>query len=176
MWRINYFLKTKFDKFQFSKTNKKRISENLRNACNLCIIIHRQHEIPQSLNIQQSEKLADVTDDLSSTSIQELENKYQDVQSRSEVMNQVRRNRSLQRNIKRENNKARRALNKKSRRGTLNEQDIKDLKYYNDNREKAVEYKSGKEKLFGFFVGQAMKASSGKANPQLINEILKKKL
>ncbi len=64
----------------------------------------------------------------------ELENKYQDVQSRSEVMNQVRRNRSLQRNIKRENNKARRALNKKSRRGTLNEQDIKDLKYYNDNR------------------------------------------
>ncbi len=64
----------------------------------------------------------------------ELENKYQDVQSRSEVMNQVRRNRSLQRNIKRENNKARRALNKKSRRGTLSEQDTKDLKYYNDNR------------------------------------------
>ena len=37
-------------------------------------------------------------------------------------------------------------------------------------------YKNGKEKLFGFFVGQAMKASSGKANPQLINEILNKKL
>ena len=64
----------------------------------------------------------------------ELENKYQDVQSRSEVMNQVRRNRSLQRNIKRENNKARRALNKKERRGTLSDQDVKDLKYYNDNR------------------------------------------
>ena len=46
----------------------------------------------------------------------------------------------------------------------------------NDNREKAIEYKQGKEKLFGFFVGQAMKASGGKANPQLINEILKKKL
>ena len=39
-----------------------------------------------------------------------------------------------------------------------------------------IEYKQGKEKLFGFFVGQAMKASGGKANPQLINEILKKKL
>ena len=49
-------------------------------------------------------------------------------------------------------------------------------KIINDNREKAIEYKNGKEKLFGFFVGQAMKASGGKANPQLINEILKKKL
>ena len=49
-------------------------------------------------------------------------------------------------------------------------------KIINNNREKAVEYKQGKEKLFGFFVGQAMKASGGKANPQLINEILKKKL
>ena len=49
-------------------------------------------------------------------------------------------------------------------------------KIINDNREKAVEYKQGKVKLFGFFVGQAMKASGGKANPQLINEILKKKL
>ena len=49
-------------------------------------------------------------------------------------------------------------------------------KIINDNREKAIEYKQGKEKLFGFFVGQAMKASAGKANPQLINEILKKKL
>ena len=49
-------------------------------------------------------------------------------------------------------------------------------KIINDNRDKAIEYKQGKEKLFGFFVGQAMKASNGKANPQLINEILKKKL
>ena len=47
-------------------------------------------------------------------------------------------------------------------------------KIIDDNREKAIEYKNGKEKLFGFFVGQAMKASGGKANPQLINEILKK--
>ena len=51
-----------------------------------------------------------------------------------------------------------------------------EVKIINDNREKAIEYKQGKEKLFGFFVGQAMKASGGKANPQLINEILKKKL
>ena len=45
-----------------------------------------------------------------------------------------------------------------------------------DNPEKVKEYKSGKEKLFGFFVGQAMKDSNGKANPQLVNDILKKKL
>ena len=49
-------------------------------------------------------------------------------------------------------------------------------KIINENQEKAIEYKNGKEKLFGFFVGQAMKVSGGKANPQLINEILKKKL
>ena len=49
-------------------------------------------------------------------------------------------------------------------------------KVINDNQDKVKEYKSGKEKLFGFFVGQAMKVSSGKANPQLVNEILKKKL
>jgi len=49
-------------------------------------------------------------------------------------------------------------------------------KIINDNQEKAIEYKNGKEKLFGFFVGQAMKVSAGKANPKLINEILKKKL
>ena len=45
-----------------------------------------------------------------------------------------------------------------------------------NNPDKVKEYKSGKEKLFGFFVGQAMKVSGGKANPQLINDILKKKL
>ena len=49
-------------------------------------------------------------------------------------------------------------------------------KVINDSPDKVKEYKSGKEKLFGFFVGQAMKASGGKANPQLINDILKKKL
>ncbi len=49
-------------------------------------------------------------------------------------------------------------------------------KVIDDNREKATEYKKGKIKLFGFFVGQVMKVSAGKANPQLVNEILKKKL
>ena len=39
-----------------------------------------------------------------------------------------------------------------------------------------AEYRSGKEKLFGFFVGQVMKASRGKANPALVNELLLKKL
>jgi len=49
-------------------------------------------------------------------------------------------------------------------------------KVIDSNRDKATEYKSGKVKLFGFFVGQVMKVSGGKANPQLVNEILKKKL
>jgi aspartyl-tRNA(Asn)/glutamyl-tRNA(Gln) amidotransferase subunit B len=39
-----------------------------------------------------------------------------------------------------------------------------------------AEYRSGKDKLFGFFVGQVMRASKGKANPALVNEILLKKL
>ncbi|NNF65886.1 MAG: Asp-tRNA(Asn)/Glu-tRNA(Gln) amidotransferase GatCAB subunit B, partial [Gammaproteobacteria bacterium] len=38
------------------------------------------------------------------------------------------------------------------------------------------QYRSGKERLFGFFVGQVMKATQGKANPQQVNELLKKKL
>ena len=38
------------------------------------------------------------------------------------------------------------------------------------------EYRSGKEKVFGFFVGQVMKASQGKANPAAVNDLLKKKL
>jgi aspartyl-tRNA(Asn)/glutamyl-tRNA(Gln) amidotransferase subunit B len=44
------------------------------------------------------------------------------------------------------------------------------------NPAQAADYKSGKEKLFGFFVGQVMKASKGKANPDLVNQLLKKKL
>ncbi len=39
-----------------------------------------------------------------------------------------------------------------------------------------ADYKAGKEKLFGFFVGQVMKASKGKANPEMVNGLLKKKL
>lgn len=41
---------------------------------------------------------------------------------------------------------------------------------------KAAEYRSGKEQLFGYFVGQIMKAMHGKANPGVVNELLKKKL
>ncbi len=44
------------------------------------------------------------------------------------------------------------------------------------NPGQAADYKAGKEKLFGFFVGQVMKASKGKANPDLVNQLLKKKL
>ena len=44
------------------------------------------------------------------------------------------------------------------------------------NPEKVEQLKGGKEKLFGFFVGQVMKASKGSANPQAVNEILKAKL
>jgi aspartyl-tRNA(Asn)/glutamyl-tRNA(Gln) amidotransferase subunit B len=44
------------------------------------------------------------------------------------------------------------------------------------NADKVAEYRSGKDKLFGFFVGLAMKASKGKANPAQLNEILKQKL
>lgn len=46
----------------------------------------------------------------------------------------------------------------------------------NDNHEKVLEYKSGKEKLFAFFVGQVMKLSKGAANPQLVNDLLIKLL
>jgi aspartyl-tRNA(Asn)/glutamyl-tRNA(Gln) amidotransferase subunit B len=45
-----------------------------------------------------------------------------------------------------------------------------------DNADKVEQYKGGKDKLFGFFVGQTMKAMAGKANPQVVNELLKKAL
>ncbi len=44
------------------------------------------------------------------------------------------------------------------------------------NPEQVKNYKAGNEKLFGYFVGQAMKATQGKANPAQVNELLKKKL
>ena len=44
------------------------------------------------------------------------------------------------------------------------------------NPGQVADYRGGKEKLFGFFVGQAMKATQGKANPQLVNDLLKKML
>jgi len=45
-----------------------------------------------------------------------------------------------------------------------------------ENPENVAAYKSGKDKLFGFFVGQVLKKSGGKANPDMVNELLKKKL
>ena len=44
------------------------------------------------------------------------------------------------------------------------------------NPDQLAQYRSGKDKLFSFFVGQAMKATQGKANPQQLNDLLKKKL
>ncbi len=44
------------------------------------------------------------------------------------------------------------------------------------NADKVADYKSGKDKLFGFFVGQVMRAMAGKGNPALVNEALKRKL
>jgi aspartyl-tRNA(Asn)/glutamyl-tRNA(Gln) amidotransferase subunit B len=44
------------------------------------------------------------------------------------------------------------------------------------NPNQLKDYRGGKEKLFGFFVGQVMKATQGKANPQLVNDLLKKML
>ena len=45
-----------------------------------------------------------------------------------------------------------------------------------DNAAKVSDYRSGKQAIFGWFVGQVMKATQGKANPALVNELLKKKL
>ena len=44
------------------------------------------------------------------------------------------------------------------------------------NPNQVEQYRSGKDKLFGFFVGQVMKASKGKANPEQVNQLLKEKL
>jgi aspartyl-tRNA(Asn)/glutamyl-tRNA(Gln) amidotransferase subunit B len=45
-----------------------------------------------------------------------------------------------------------------------------------NNPQQLEQYRSGKDKLFGFFVGQVMKATQGKANPAQVNERLKAKL
>jgi aspartyl-tRNA(Asn)/glutamyl-tRNA(Gln) amidotransferase subunit B len=45
-----------------------------------------------------------------------------------------------------------------------------------ENADKVAEYKGGKDKLFGFFVGSVLKKSGGKANPGMVNDLLKKKL
>ena len=50
------------------------------------------------------------------------------------------------------------------------------LQVIQENPDKVAEYKSGKDRLFGFFVGQVMKLSEGKANPAVVNDLLKAKL
>jgi aspartyl-tRNA(Asn)/glutamyl-tRNA(Gln) amidotransferase subunit B len=42
--------------------------------------------------------------------------------------------------------------------------------------DKVAEYRAGRDKLYGFFVGQVMRATQGKANPALVNQLLRKKL
>jgi aspartyl-tRNA(Asn)/glutamyl-tRNA(Gln) amidotransferase subunit B len=59
--------------------------------------------------------------------------------------------------------------------------DVKELEHMvreilSKNQDKVIEYKAGKDKLFGFFVGQIMKQSAGKANPEIINNILLQEL
>ena len=46
------------------------------------------------------------------------------------------------------------------------------LSVLDDNKEMVSQYKSGKTKLLGFFVGQVMKRTKGKANPKLLNDLL----
>jgi len=65
--------------------------------------------------------------------------------------------------------------------GLIQESNVGELekiieKVLKENGDKVAEYKSGKDKLFGFFVGSVIKESKGKANPSLVNDILKKKL
>ncbi len=50
------------------------------------------------------------------------------------------------------------------------------VKVLEENKDQVEKYLSGKDKVFGFFVGQTMKATAGKANPKVVNEILKKRL
>ena len=49
-------------------------------------------------------------------------------------------------------------------------------KVIESNSKQVDDYKNGKDKLFGFFVGQVMKETKGKANPQAVNDLLKKAL
>jgi aspartyl-tRNA(Asn)/glutamyl-tRNA(Gln) amidotransferase subunit B len=49
-------------------------------------------------------------------------------------------------------------------------------KVISENKDKVNDYLGGKDKLFGFFVGQVMKLSQGKANPGIVNNLLKEKL
>ena len=74
--------------------------------------------------------------------------------------------------------KAKDIIDKKGLKQITNIREIESLidKVLNNNKDKVDEYKSGKEKLFGYFVGQVMQETKGTANPGIVNDILKKKL
>ena len=74
--------------------------------------------------------------------------------------------------------KAKDIIEKKGLKQITNIDEIETIidKVLNNNKDKVEEYKSGKEKLFGYFVGQVMQETEGTANPRIVNEILKKKL
>ena len=74
--------------------------------------------------------------------------------------------------------KAKDIIEKKGLKQITNIDEIETIidKVLNNNKDKVEEYKSGKEKLFGYFVGQVMQETEGAANPGIVNEILKKKL
>ena len=74
--------------------------------------------------------------------------------------------------------KAKDIIEKKGLKQITDTSEIESLidKVLNNNKDKVDEYKSGKEKLFGYFVGQVMQETKGTANPGIVNDILKKKL
>ena len=71
--------------------------------------------------------------------------------------------------------KAKDIIEKKGLKQITNIDEIETIidKVLNNNKDKVEEYKSGKEKLFGYFVGQVMQETEGTANPGIVNEILK---
>ena len=74
--------------------------------------------------------------------------------------------------------KAKDIIEKKGLKQITDTSEIENLinKVLEKNKDKVEEYKSGKDKLFGYFVGQVMQETKGTANPGIVNDILKKKL
>jgi len=74
--------------------------------------------------------------------------------------------------------KAKEIIEKKGLKQITNTNEIESIveNILTNNKDKVEEYKSGKEKLFGYFIGQVMQETKGAANPGIVNEILKKKL
>ena len=69
-------------------------------------------------------------------------------------------------------------IEKKGLRQVTNKNEIENIvdEVLQENQKMVEQYLSGKDKLLGFFIGQSMKKSKGKANPKILNEILKIKL